>query len=80
MPCEDLPLVGADGFIKTEPVLVLDTRQIPRHNLPIVQWLVQWANLPPDDASWEDADFIKKTFPAFFKSTVQGWFNRAPTP
>lgn len=76
VPCTDLPLAGPDGKVRTEPVLVLETRQIPRNNLPVVQWLVQWENLPREDASWEDADFIKKTFPAFFKSTVQGWFNR----
>uniref|UniRef100_A0A8R7TIU8 Chromo domain-containing protein n=1 Tax=Triticum urartu TaxID=4572 RepID=A0A8R7TIU8_TRIUA len=65
IPCADLPLVGPDGRVCTEPSLVLETRQIPRNNLPVVQWLVQWENLPPEDASWEDADFIKKTFPAF---------------
>lgn len=76
VPCADLPLLSPDGRIRTEPSLVLETRQIPRNNLPVVQWLVQWENLPPDDASWEDADFIKRTFPAFFKKTVHSWFNR----
>lgn len=66
VPCADLPLVNTDGSIKTAPVLVLQTRQIPHKNLPVVQWLVQWENFPPDEASWEDADFIKHTFPAFF--------------
>ena len=78
VPCVDLPLVRADGMILTEPVLVLETRQVPRNNLPVVQWLVQWANLPPDEASWEDATFMKKTFPAFFKATIDRWFNRSP--
>lgn len=76
IPCPDLPLVRSDGMILIEPVLVLETRQVPRNNLPVVQWLVQWANLPPNDASWEDAAFMKKTFPAFFKATIVRWFNR----
>lgn len=80
VPCADLPLITSDGTIQTEPVLVLETRQIPRNNVVVVQWLVQWANLPPDDASWEDADFIKRTFPGFFKQTVQGWFQQPAAP
>lgn len=78
IPCADLPLVSQDGTIRTEPIHVLETRQIPRNNLPVVQWLVQWENLPLDDASWEDADFIKSTFSAFFKQTVQAWFSKQP--
>lgn len=54
--------------------MVLETRQIPHNNLPVVQWLVQWANLPPDEASWEDAAFMKKTFLAFFTATIDRWF------
>jgi hypothetical protein len=38
-----------------------------------VQWLVQWDNLSLEEATWEDADFIKESFPAFFKATVQSW-------
>ena len=73
VPCADLPLVTEEGNIKQEPALVLQMCQIPRNNLPVVQWLVQWANLPPEDSSWEDADFIKYTFPSFFKQTVESW-------
>jgi hypothetical protein len=40
-------------------------------NVAVVQWLVQWENLSPEEATWEDADFIKESFPAFFKTTVQ---------
>lgn len=73
VPGQDLPLINEDGSIKNAPAAVLKTRQIPRDNLPVVQWLVQWENLPPDAASFEDADSIKQTFPAFFCSTVQPW-------
>lgn len=57
-----------------------ETRQIPRNNLPVVQWLVQWQNLPPDAALWEDAYFIKHTFPALLCSTVQAWFAAEQAP
>lgn len=33
--------------------------------------------MSPDEATWEDADFIKVTFPEFFNSTIRSWF---PTP
>jgi transposase InsO family protein len=51
IPNPDLPLVDAHGNIKTEPVAILQTRQIPCNNVAVVQWLVQWENLPPDDAT-----------------------------
>jgi hypothetical protein len=73
IPSPDLPLVHEDGTIKTGPSLVLQVRQVPRNNVAIVQWLVQWENLSPAEATWEDADFIKESFPAFFKTTVQSW-------
>ena len=80
IPSPDLPLVNPDGSLKTEPAAVLQTRQIPRHNIAVVQWLVQWVNLSPEEATWEDADFIKKTFPEFFKSTIQAWFAAGAPP
>jgi transposase InsO family protein len=77
VPSPDLPLINPDGTIKTAPALVLQVRQIPRNNLPVVQWFIQWDNLSPEEASWEDADFIKHTFPDFFRTTTEGWRNRA---
>uniref|UniRef100_A0A453EA56 Chromo domain-containing protein n=1 Tax=Aegilops tauschii subsp. strangulata TaxID=200361 RepID=A0A453EA56_AEGTS len=80
IPSPHLPMVNEDGTIKTEPALVLEVRQIPRHNLLVVQWLIQWENLAPEDATWEDAEFIKHAFSVFFKETTQAWKNRTATP
>lgn len=74
VPAQELPLIGADGRIRTEPVHVLETRSLPRNGVLVTQWLIQWANLPPEEPSWEDANFIKRVFPVFFKSTIQSWF------
>nr|ADB85398.1 putative retrotransposon protein [Phyllostachys edulis] len=74
IPSPELPMVGKDGKIKTEPSLVKETRAMPRNHTLVTQWLVQWANLPPEDASWEDASFIKSTFPEFYSQTVRSWF------
>jgi ribosomal protein L21E len=71
VPSPDLPLLHADGIVKTGPALVLQVRQIPRNNVDVVQWLTQWENLSPEEATWEDADFIKEAFPDFFRATIQ---------
>lgn len=73
VPSADLPLIDANGNIHTAPATVLQIRQIPRNNIAVVQWLIQWENLSPEESTWEDADFIKQIFPVFFRSTVEGW-------
>ena len=80
VPCADLPLISDTGAVRTEPGLVLQVRQIPRNNMAVVQWLIQWENLSPEEASWEDATFIKKIFPVFFRSTVDQWMNPSADP
>ena len=74
IPSSDLPLVGEDGRIKTDPAAVLETRAMPRHQQLVTQWLIQWINLLKENASWEDADFIKSTFPDFYSQTIRSWF------
>lgn len=69
-----LPLLDIEGRIKTEPATVLDTRAMPRPPRLVTQWLIQWINLPPEDSTWEDADFIKGTFPDFYTNTIRSWF------
>jgi len=74
VPSSDLPLVTKEGYIKTEPQKVLSTRAIPRGDVVISQWLVEWLNLPQDKATWEDASFIQATFPTFYWNTLHSWF------
>jgi hypothetical protein len=79
VPEQGLPLVGDDGKIRTEPLQVLETRSLPRNKILVTQWLVEWQNLPVTDASWEDANFIKRVFPAFYSSTIKSWFPNSDT-
>ena len=65
VPTPDLPLIDANGNIKVAPEVVLERRLIPRNNEPVVQWLIQWMNVPVSEATWEDAAFISKVFPSF---------------
>ena len=80
IPGPNLPLVNADGTVKTGPSEVLQVRQIPRNNAPVVQWLIKWINLSVEDATWEDADFIKYTFPDFFSATTRAWRGKSAAP
>jgi hypothetical protein len=61
IPQPNLPLTDSDGNIKMFPEKLLDRRKIPRNNEPVVQWI----NLPPAAATWEDANFIRRVFPDF---------------
>jgi hypothetical protein len=74
VPEPGLPLITEDGRIKMEPHQVLQTRSLPRSGVLVTQWLIEWTNLPPADASWEDANFIKTIFPAFYANTLKAWF------
>jgi hypothetical protein len=73
IPVPDLPLVDAKGNIKVEPILVLETQAVLRHPVLVTQWLMQWLNMSIEDATWEDAGFIKTTFPEFYAATIRRW-------
>lgn len=63
IPLPHVPLVTPEGYIKTIPVAVLDRRIVNRNKTPVGQCLVQWESLASDDATWEYATFMNKTFP-----------------
>lgn len=65
IPMPNLPSVGPEGQIKTQPTAVLQRRMIPRNGVAVTQWLILWENLGPTDATWEDADVIRSMFPTF---------------
>lgn len=65
VPLPHVPLVTPDGKIKTTPFALLDERLIQRKKTPVKQWLIHWESLGPEDATWEDLQFIKATFPSF---------------
>lgn len=65
IPSPELPLIDAKGTVKVAPMAILQRRVIPRNNEPVVQWLIDWFNMPECEATWEDAAFIHKIFPSF---------------
>ncbi|GMI75415.1 hypothetical protein HRI_001210800 [Hibiscus trionum] len=51
-----------DGQLKVYPALVLDKRMVKRNNIVVTQLLVQWSNLAPEEATWEDYQVLKSQF------------------
>ncbi|KAJ4745598.1 polyprotein [Rhynchospora pubera] len=58
-----LPIISNTTSLVKEPEAILARRLIKRHNAPVPQILVQWRNYPPEEASWEDFDWVKGRFP-----------------
>jgi hypothetical protein len=72
VPQTNLNMVTVEGYIKIEPETILETRALPRHVEIITQWKVQWQNIPPEQATWEDKLFIKSAFPPeFYTKTIK---------
>lgn len=61
----DPPITGQEGQALAEPLVVLGKRLVKRRNQAVTQILVQWTNLPIEEATWEDYYHIRSQFPAF---------------
>ncbi|XP_026396020.1 uncharacterized protein LOC113290652 [Papaver somniferum] len=60
-----IPLVDHAGQFIVEPAAVLDTRETLRGTSRIKQFLVQWCNSAPEEATWEDVAHLHAQFPDF---------------
>ena len=60
----ELPPIDDEGVLDLEPKLVLDTRWLKRGGNVMEQSLIQWNNLPMEEATWEDTVVIKQRFPS----------------
>nr|XP_027071736.1 uncharacterized protein LOC113696531 [Coffea arabica] len=57
-PGSALPYSDEEGQLKVQQVAMLERRMVKRKNSAAVQWLVQWFNSTPTNATWEDDEFI----------------------
>ncbi|KAL5762688.1 hypothetical protein ACOSP7_018952 [Xanthoceras sorbifolium] len=64
-PNPQLPHTGPDGQILAQPVAILDRKMVKKDNKAVVQYLIQWSTSSPEDATWEDATMIRRSFPSF---------------
>lgn len=60
-----LPLTGNDGQFLVQHIAILQRQLVKKNNVAAVKVLLQWSNLPPEDATWEDYQFLKTKFPDF---------------
>ena len=55
-----LPELDEEGKIILEPEAVMETRTRQLRNQSISKYLIKWNNLPIEDSTWEDENFIQK--------------------
>ncbi|XP_070056785.1 uncharacterized protein [Nicotiana tomentosiformis] len=60
-----LPSTSEDGYFLVKSVAILQRQMVKKNNAVVVKVLVQWSNLPPEDATWKDYHFIRPQFPDF---------------
>ena len=54
------PEIEEEGKIILEPGAVTETRNRQLRNQSISEYLIKWKNLPTEDSTWEDKNFIQK--------------------
>ena len=54
------PELDEEGKIILEPEAVTETRTQQLRNRSISEYLIKWKNLPTEDSTWEDENFIQK--------------------
>ena len=55
-----IPELGEEGKIILEPQAITKTRTRQLRNRSISEYLIKWNNLPTEDSTWEDENFIQK--------------------
>ena len=54
-----------------EPVNILDRTRVELRKRTIYQVKVQWQHFGPDEATWEDEQSMRKTYPKLFLAGQQ---------
>ncbi|XP_070051678.1 uncharacterized protein [Nicotiana tomentosiformis] len=60
-----LPITGDDGQFLVRPVVIIQRQLVKKNNVDAVKVLVQWSNLPLEDVTWEDYQYLQTKFPGF---------------
>eukprot|EP00253_Pinus_taeda_P015243 PITA_15243 len=67
-PFQILARVEPEGEVLVEPLSILDRREVQLRKRAITQVNVQWRHFGPDEATWEDEELMKGTYPDLFGS------------
>eukprot|EP00253_Pinus_taeda_P017917 PITA_17917 len=60
--------VEPEGEVLVEPLSILDRREVQLRKRVITQVKVQWQHFGPDEATWEDEELMRRTYPDLFRS------------
>ena len=66
------PNMTTQRELQTQPSAIIDRRIVTRRRRPTNEVLIQWANLPIEDATWENYDDLKIKFPEFTNHQPRG--------
>ena len=58
--------VKPEGEVLVEPLSILDQREVQLRKRVITQVKIQWRHFGPEEATWEDLELMKKTYPDLF--------------
>ena len=58
-----LPVSDKEGRMQIMPIAILDRKLMKKGNRAAIAVLVQWSNLYPKNATWEDLEDLQKQFP-----------------
>eukprot|EP00253_Pinus_taeda_P022378 PITA_22378 len=58
--------VEPEGEVLVEPLSILDQREVQLRKRVITQVKVQWWHFGPEEATWEDQELTRKTYPDLF--------------
>jgi hypothetical protein len=73
IPQANFPLTDSEGNIMVYHEKLLNRRMIPRNNESVIQWMIQWVNLPPTTTTWEDSISWGRSFQiSVFGQGIQG--------
>ena len=56
------------GDFQTEPLCILDRREIMLRNRAIAQIKVQWKHFNHEEATWEMEDKMREAYPSMFQN------------
>ena len=55
----NLPPIDDEGHLVLQPEAILDTRERQLRNRVIKEYLIQWRNIPDEDATWEGEKILQ---------------------
>eukprot|EP00253_Pinus_taeda_P016981 PITA_16981 len=58
--------VKPKGEVLVKPLNILDRREVQLRKRVITQVKVQWRHYGPEEATWEDEELMRRTYPALF--------------